>query len=740
MSILSTRRIARISAEHPKTVIAVWAVILAASIAVIVSLLSGVLSNDQQFVNTPEAERAAQQMNRLGVGDTITESIVLTATDGSFRDPAKLAAADRLAQRIQALGPDVVARVIPPRADPSLVSKDGTVAVIAVQMTGDMSKATDDIPAVLDITHAADGQDGIDIAVTGVSSINDAVNTVSEQDLRTGEAIGVGVGLIVLVVVFVALVAAVIPLILGLVAITLALALTALVGQIGDLSFFVSNMVTMMGLALGIDYSLFILSRFREERAAGVPKLDAIENAGATSARAVFFSGLTVVVALAGLLIVPLSVFISLSVGAILVAISAVLAALTLLPAIISLLGDRVNAGNLASLADLVGLHGVAARMRSTGESRFWRRVVTMVMRRPLLWFIATAGLLIIASTPYWGINTGAAGVESLPRDLEARQAFETLERELNVGQVSPVRIPVPGDPAEASNAREISAVRAAAATSPALGPAELVPVSSGGGAILVLPLLVPSTSAEAEAAVRTLRDATTLNVGGSTALNVDYFDMSDRYLPYVVAIVLACSFLILLLAFRSIVAPVVAILLNLLSVGAAFGILTLVCQDGVGADLLGFQPVETVEAWIPIFLFAVLFGLSMDYHVFLLSRIRERFAISGDNRDSIAHGIASSGRLITGAALIMVAVFGGFATGRLVMFQQMGFGLAVAILIDATVVRGILVPSLMSMLGDRNWYLPRWLGWLPHVSVEGDVPTPERAREPGPSTAARTD
>jgi RND superfamily putative drug exporter len=227
---------------------------------------------------------------------------------------------------------------------------------------------------------------------------------------------------------------------------------------------------------------------------------------------------------------------------------------------------------------------------------------------------------------------------------------------------------------------------------------------------------------------VERLRAATDLPVGGAAAENLDYFDIADRYLPIVVAIVLALSFLILLLAFRSIVVPIVAIVLNLLSVGAAFGLMTLVSQEGVGAEIFGFQQVDTVEAWIPIFLFAVLFGLSMDYHVFLLSRIRERYLATGSNAESITHGISSSGRLITGAALIMVAVFGGFAAGQLVMFQQMGFGLAVAVLIDATLVRGVLLPATMRLLGDLNWHLPKALDWLPHVSIEGPAPVGEGA------------
>lgn len=722
---LSTERIARAAAEHPKRVLAIWGVVLAVSLALVGTLLAGVLSTDQTFLNTPEAVTATDQLDDLGRKDLITEQVVLTVEAGTLRAPERLAAADALAAKIVALGPDAVARVVPPSARPhELVSASGRAATILVTMTGDVNNAYDKAPELVRVVEDFSGTGGIDAKITGIASLNEAVNTASEEDLRVGEIFGIGTGLVILLFVFGALVAAIIPVILAIVAIIVALALTALVGQVGDLSFFVTNMITMMGLAVGIDYALFIISRFREERAAGVAKLDAIERAGATSSRAVFFSGLTVVVALAGLLIVPMSIFLSLAVGAILVALAAMAAALTLLPALLSLLGDRIDRFRLPWFG----------RPRTREGESFWARLIRGVMRRPAISFAVTGGLLVAASVPYWGMATGASGITTMPPDTHARIAFETLEREFSVGDFSPIRIPVLG--ADATQHPEIDVIRRAAAADRTLGEVRVVPAeTAAAGAIVEIPLLADSTSAEATAAVRGIRAATTLPVGGATAFNIDYYDTSDRYLPIVVALVLAFSFVVLLLAFRSIVAPILAILLNLLSVGAAFGILTLVAQDGFGAKLLGYQQVDTIEAWLPMFLFAVLFGLSMDYHVFLLSRIRERFLATGDNEGAIVHGITSSARLITGAALIMVAVFAGFSAGQLVMFQQMGFGLGVAILVDATLVRGILVPAAMRLLGRWNWYLPRWLDWLPEVSIEG--PHGEhRPAQPAPVSA----
>jgi RND superfamily putative drug exporter len=372
---------------------------------------------------------------------------------------------------------------------------------------------------------------------------------------------------------------------------------------------------------------------------------------------------------------------------------------LTLVPAVLALLGDRIERGSLARLMP----------RRGAGTARFWPRVVGGVMRRPVLSLVATSALLVVAAIPYFSITTGASGVSTLPTSLQSREGYDVLQREFSVGRIAPARVAVSG----ASEARRITR---AIAGDPRFG----TPALTKG--VLDIPVNADPTSSAAVRAVRDLRAITDAPVTGQTAQNIDYFDIVDQYLPFVVALVLALSFVVLLVAFRSLVVPLVAIGMNLLSVGAAYGVLVLVTQKGVGSSLLGFQQVDTVEAWIPLFLFSVLFGLSMDYHVFLLSRIRERWLQNGDVEDSITHGITSSARLITGAALIMVAVFAGFAAGQLVMFQQMGFGLAVAVLVDATLVRTILVPATMKLLGRNNWYLPRALHWLPNVSVEGTL------------------
>jgi len=337
------------------------------------------------------------------------------------------------------------------------------------------------------------------------------------------------------------------------------------------------------------------------------------------------------------------------------------------------------------------------------------------VMRRPVVSLVTTATVLVVASIPYWSIQTGQSGVSTLPASLQSRQGFETLQRDFSVGRIAPAQVVLPADAAAAR--AEASRITSALRGDPRYGTPVL-----GPGNVLSVPVNADSAGAAAEQAVRDLRALADSPVGGATSENIDYFDIVDQYLPIVVGIVLALSFLVLLVAFRSLVVPFVAILMNLLSVGAAYGLLVLVTQKGYGAGLLGFHRVDTIEAWIPLFLFSVLFGLSMDYHVFLLSRIRERYDETGSTEDAVTHGITSSARLITGAALIMVAVFSGFAAGDLVMFQQMGFGLAIAVLVDATLVRTILVPATMTLLGRHNWYLPRFLDWLPHISFDGEA------------------
>jgi RND superfamily putative drug exporter len=350
-------------------------------------------------------------------------------------------------------------------------------------------------------------------------------------------------------------------------------------------------------------------------------------------------------------------------------------------------------------------------------------------MRHPVVAMVSSIALLLILAIPYFSINTGAAGLATLPDSTLSKQGYVALNRDFSVGEVTPATIVVDGDVATPAAAQAFHALSSSLARDGRFGPVAPAVSQPKNIAVINVPVAGDPNSDAALNAVRDLRDRyiptalanTDLHayVTGASAQNLDYFNITDTYLPIVFALVLGLSFILLMLAFRSIVVPASSIVMNLLSVGAAYGLLVLVTQEGHGAGLFGFQVVPTVEAWIPLFLFSVLFGLSMDYQVFLLSRIRERYDQHGDSREAVAFGITSTARLITGAALIMVAVFAGFAAGQLVMFQQMGFGLGVAILIDATIVRTVLMPAWMELLGDRSWYMPKFLGWLPDFRVE---------------------
>ena len=547
------------------------------------------------------------------------------------------------------------------------------------------------------------------------------------------------IALIILLLVFGAVVAAGLPILLSLLAITLAVGLTALVGQTFSVSVFAINMISMMGLATGIDYSLFIISRFREERARGRDKLDAIAVTGGTASRAVLFSGLTVVLALLGLLIVPTNIFASLAIGAILVVSMSVLAALTLLPAVLGLLGDRVNSLKLPYLGRRI------IDNRAAGRTSWIARVAYRAMKRPAVALVVGVAVLLVLAYPALDMKTGVSGVNSFPNSFQSKQGFAVLEKQFTSGTVNPVQIVVDGNVTTPAVKAAMTGLTQELANDPAFGPVQVQTDKAGNLALLSVPVNGDPTGNLALNKVRELRgtlipkafdgSGASVYVTGQTAGNLDYINIVNSYFPWVVALVLSLSFVLLLVAFRSVVIPLKAILMNLLSVGAAYGLITLVSLKGWGASLLGFQQVPVVEQWVPLLLFAVLFGLSMDYQVFLLSRIKEAWDRTGDNTLAVTEGIGATAGIITGAALIMVAVFAGFASGQLVMFQQMGFGLAVAVLLDATLIRTILVPSAMKLLGRWNWYLPSWLEWLPHLSIEGApaAPAAPAARPAGP-------
>ncbi len=721
---LSTRNLARMSAEHPWRTIGAWAATLVVAGALIVVFLGDALTTEDDFTGTPESKAAGllvdERMPATEEADAIDEVLVVRGQGLSVDDPAFRSAVERLLASVAPLGAEAVETYYE-TGEESLVSADRDTTIVPVMLADTSDENVDRLVETVTSQSGAD----FETYITGGYTADADFRHAADEDLKTGELFGIGAALVVLLLVFGAVVASVVPVVLALVSIVVALGLTALVGQAFVLSFFVVNMLVMMGLAVGIDYALFVVTRFREERSRGLEKLDAISVAGGTASRAVFISGVTVVLALLGMFLVPTTIFRSLATGAILVVLVTVVAAMTLLPAVLSLLGDRIDSLRVPFIG-----------RRPVEEGRgFWASVARSVMRRPGISLAAAVAVLVAAAIPLTSITSGFAGISTLPDSFASKQGFAVLDEELGFGETAPAYIVVDGDVRAESVSAAIGRLTERLSNDDAFGPPnELVRNEAGDLGVLMVPMAGDASSEEATQAIETLRDVyvpeafagvdAEVLVGGETAENVDFFDMTNAYLPIVLAFVLGLSFLLLAVAFRSVVVPATSIVMNLLSVGAAYGLLVLVFQKGIGAELLGFQQVEAIEAWLPLFLFSVLFGLSMDYHVFLLSRIRERYDQTGDTRGAIEFGVASTGRIITGAALIMVAVFGGFAAGELVMFQQMGFGLGIAVLLDATIVRSVLVPATMRLLGDRNWYLPRRLEWLPDLRVEAAEPS----------------
>ena len=734
---LSTQSLARSAGRHPWRTLAVWVVALLTAGVLSSQFLGDALTTDTDFTNEPEAKQAASLLEeRLRGPNEGTEFVVVTA-ESTVAEPEYRAYVDDLQATIAALGPDTVQHVGSYLANEGPVSETGRSTLLPVALAGvDHTAVTENAETLVDTVKSIEPPAGFEALVAGPVTLENDFIRLAEEGLKKGETIGLGVALVVLVFVFGAVVAGLIPIILGVMAIAVALGAAAVFALAFDLPFFIANIITMIGLAVGIDYSLFIVSRYREERANGRDKLDAITHTGATASKAVFFSGLTVVVALVGMLLLPNTIFRSIGLGAILVVISAVAASLTLLPAVLALMGDQVNALRIRGRGNGSG----------RSQSRFWDRITGTVMRRPIVSLVLAAGILVVAALPYFSINEGFSGVSTLPDEAESKQAFLILESEFSGGLGSPVEIVIDGDITPSVTAA-IEKMQAALEADRAFGPSVVEVNQADELALVSAPLSGDIAGNDAMNAVRELRSEVVpqlfndvpveVLVGGDTAYNIDYLDQTRFYTPIVFLFVLGLSFVLLTVAFRSLVIPAKAIAMNLLSVGAAYGLVVLFFQQGVGPELfkniagrLGFGQVEAIEAGMPLFMFSVLFGLSMDYHVFLLSRIRERFDHTGDNGESVAYGLRTTGALITGAAAIMVAVFGGFAAGPLVGLQQMGFGLAVAVALDATIARSVLVPATMKLLGDRNWYLPSWLEWLPKVSIEG-VATPEMVLEP---------
>jgi RND superfamily putative drug exporter len=773
---LNPESLARASSRHPGRTVAVWFLILVAGVASAATLLGPALTTDFDFTNNPEAKRAQSILEeRKLTQDIITETFVVAGESaGAVEDPAFAERVNGLLGSLSDLGPDVIASAPAQfpltdeaQADPLLAalgpitSNDGKAVLFTVVLAGDVDQATEHFAEVDAVRTEASG-DGIQAYMLGQVSSSEDFKAISEEDLRFGESIGILAAIIVLIVVFGSAVAGVTPIVMAIFAIIVTLGVVGMFGILWNFSFFTPNLISMMGLAVGIDYSLFIVSRYREERHRGREKLEAIAASGATANRAVFFSGMTVVLALAGMLLVPTTIFRSLAGGAIIVVLVSVAASMSLLPAILSLLGDKINAGRI---------FGRKRDMEHGRPGGFWDRVSRAVMARPVVYLVLGATFMIALSLPYWlqghpeddgrGIKTGLAGIGTLPDEAQAKKAFDLILSEFpKAGSQATADIVIvtdggvgtpaaqPGAPGELAADYEaaVAALEGAIGDDPDLGKPGAVQVSQDGNVALVeIPLAGAATDPQSEAATAAIGrmrsdyvpqafqgTGAEVLVGGDSAFVKDFFDISETYTPLIILVVLMLSFVLLTVVFRSLVVPAKAIVMNLLSVGAAYGLIVLVFQKGgptIGttiANAFGFQQVDAIESWLPLFLFSILFGLSMDYHVFLISRIREEYDKTHDNAEAVAFGLRTTGGIITGAAVIMVAVFAGFAAGRLTSLEQMGFGLAVAVFMDATIIRSILVPASMRLLGDRNWYLPKWLEWLPKVDVEGHEPEQE--------------
>ena len=536
-----------------------------------------------------------------------------------------------------------------------------------------------------------------------------------------------------MILAFGTVVAALIPLGMAIVSIFTAVGVATIASQFKPLNFNFFEMIILMGLAVGIDYSLFIINRFREERAAGRDKIEAIQVASDTTGRAVFYAGITVVVSLAGMLLTGDALFYGLGLGAMIVVVLAVVASLTLLPALISLLDHRLSWLRIPGLG-----------RPSTGGG-VWGRITDAVLARPVIYagvtFVALIALSVpllsldIDETPITKVFDWDGAVDDGGNIGIVASGVLLMDEHFILGEIGGLVVIV--DPGEDSTV-DTPAIRTSTASLIAAvqqddqfgQPVEEIVNIQGDLLGISVPVTDIEDTSKADAAVEKLRELAPATfagagvdvfVGGGPASTFDSEKNTKAKAPLVFGFVLILAFLLLLLMFRSIVIPIKAIILNLLSVGAAYGVLVLVFQEGVGEGLLSFESAGTIEIFMPLFLFAVLFGLSMDYHMLLLSRVKEAYDAGSSNEESVSLGIKSTAVLITSAAFVMVLVFGAFATSRVMFFQQIGVGLGVAILIDATIIRAILLPASMKLLGDWNWYLPKWLEWLPRISAEGE-------------------
>jgi uncharacterized membrane protein YdfJ with MMPL/SSD domain len=730
-------RMGRWSASHWKTAVFGWLAFVVA--ALVIGNVIGTKNIKQQDANVGQAHKADQILKDAGFQyDPQTEIVLVQSKQRTVQDVA-----------FQKTVNDVVAAVKPFPAIKNLrspldpahadqVSKDGRTALVEWDMRGDDKYARDHVDPLLAATDkVAKAHPGFYVGEAGSISSGKALDKMFTKQLEQAGTRSVPLTLLILVIVFGALVAAGLPLLLALSAVAATMGLVALPSHLIPLDQNVSAVVLLVGLAVGVDYSLFYLKREREERAAGRGHRAALEAAAATSGRSVLISGVTVMIAMAGMLFTGDKTFMGFGIATMAVVAAAMLGSLTVLPALLAKLGDRVEKGRIPFLGRL---------RRRDGENRFWSALLTPALRHPLVSALAAGAVLVALAVPVLHVHTVQSSLNSLPRSTPTVETINRIQDTFPGGAL-PALVAIKADVNSSEVKNAIDSLRAKALESKQMhGPIQVDVNAAHTVARVAIPLDGNGVDSTSNAALKTLRDdylpatigkvpGATYAVGGNTAASFDFNRGMKHSAPIVFGFVLGFAFLLLLVSFRSVVIAAKAIVLNLLSVAAAYGVLVAVFQNGWGEGILNFDSNGGIASWLPLFMFVILFGLSMDYHVFILSRVRESYDRGMKTEDAVAHGIKTTAGVVTSAAVVMVGAFAIFATLPIIDMKEMGVGLAAAVLIDATIVRAVLLPATMKLLGDWNWYLPKWLEWLPRLEHEAQ-PEAERAPEAAPVPA----
>ena len=705
-------RAGRWSAAHWKTATLLW--LLVVICATVGGHLAGTVSLTDSEQGTGQSALAQRMLNDNGFPNHASETVLvqnrtLTVTSPRFgREIRSVVSRLRTLPEIDALKSPLAA------GDAGQISKSGHAALVTFNMRGNPDTADQRVQPVLDaVSSLQRSSDGFTVAEFGDASGAHAQQASVNSGISKAEELSLPITFLILLIGFGAVVAAGIPVLLGFSAVIGAGGLAAVASHVVHASGATSSVMLLMGMAVGVDYSLFYLKREREERRAGHSHPDALGRAAATSGQAVLASGVTVLIAMAGMLLTGSRIFDSIGVGAMLVVFTAMVGSLTVLPALLGRLGDKVDRGRVR---------------RPQSQSRAWNMVLAPVLRWPLLSAAAATAMLVLLALPALGLRTTLLGPGDLPHSIPLVSNYEKIQRAFP-GTQTPAVVAIAAMNLDSARAHDAFATfeRQALASGEVKRPIQVSLNRGHNVAQMLVPLVGNGSDAKSMDALQTLRNrllpasigrlpGATFAVTGQTAGTYDFNAQIRHRFPVVFAFVLGLAFLLLLVTFRSVVIPLTSIVLNLLSVGAAYGVLVWIFQDGHLQSLLGFHSNGAVVTWLPLFLFAVLFGLSMDYHVFIVSRIKELHDEGLPTSEAVAKGISSTAGTVTAAAAVMVAVFAIFAWLPTLDIKQMGVGLAVAVLLDATVIRGILLPATMKMLGDWNWYLPKGLSWLPRL------------------------